>query len=250
MRDPLERLGVGAPGSPNDMQALRSHPFFSTIHWDTLWTDPGPPLETGLVKKEHPLAAGHDQNWEDVGAEWDSLVEGGQDSDGMEWSTDAEGPEYQFIRKTGYGHGLHVEEVGPMGEAPRYPQHPGIGIGIGVERNEDDEPPLPLEDHDHDHEDASTILGHHDVPLPVKSHPGTVIQSSTYTGSASSSSEGSMGDKLDAKLGSLSLRDKTSTSGPNSASVQAAEEAEVERGRNRALSPLQGNGLSNNNSDW
>ncbi|KAF9467270.1 kinase-like domain-containing protein, partial [Collybia nuda] len=45
VRDPTERLGVGSPGSDNAMLALRSHSFFSSINWETLWTDPPPPLE-------------------------------------------------------------------------------------------------------------------------------------------------------------------------------------------------------------
>ncbi|EMD33614.1 hypothetical protein CERSUDRAFT_56613, partial [Gelatoporia subvermispora B] len=44
VRDPAERLGAGPPGSPNDMQALRAHPFFASIKWGALWTDPVPPL--------------------------------------------------------------------------------------------------------------------------------------------------------------------------------------------------------------
>ncbi|KAI0717178.1 kinase-like domain-containing protein, partial [Cerioporus squamosus] len=36
VREPDQRLGAGPPGSPYDMQALRSHPFFASINWRTL----------------------------------------------------------------------------------------------------------------------------------------------------------------------------------------------------------------------
>ncbi|ETW80952.1 hypothetical protein HETIRDRAFT_319474, partial [Heterobasidion irregulare TC 32-1] len=41
----LLRLGAGPPGGDHDMAALRAHPFFASIHWQTLWTGPAPPLE-------------------------------------------------------------------------------------------------------------------------------------------------------------------------------------------------------------
>ncbi|KAF8258081.1 hypothetical protein EI94DRAFT_1755892 [Lactarius quietus] len=52
------------------MDELRAHPFFAPIRWDTLWDDPAPPLETGLVRRE-PAPA---DEWDDVGATWDELV--------------------------------------------------------------------------------------------------------------------------------------------------------------------------------
>ncbi|KIY53029.1 kinase-like protein, partial [Fistulina hepatica ATCC 64428] len=45
VRDPDARLGVGEPGSVNDLTALRSHSFFAAIDWDNLWSGPAPPLE-------------------------------------------------------------------------------------------------------------------------------------------------------------------------------------------------------------
>ncbi|KAJ7874694.1 kinase-like protein [Mycena olivaceomarginata] len=93
VHDPLKRLGAGPQGSTNDPAALKAHPFFASITWASLWTDPAPPIEAGLVKKEHPLAQGQDRNWEDVGAAWDQLVnnDDDDDSDGLEWASDAEG---------------------------------------------------------------------------------------------------------------------------------------------------------------
>ncbi|KAJ7497113.1 kinase-like domain-containing protein [Mycena latifolia] len=88
--------------------------FFSSIVWTSLWTDPAPPIEPGLVRKEHPLAQGQDRNWEDVGATWDELV-GNDDSDGIEWSSDVEGPR----RHDGHGNRTpnpHTTEIGPKDE--------------------------------------------------------------------------------------------------------------------------------------
>ncbi|KAJ6598350.1 kinase-like protein [Mycena vulgaris] len=111
IRDPLERLGAGPRGSPNDPSALKSHAFFSSIVWTSLWTDPAPPIEPGLVKKEHVITQGQDRNWEDFGAAWDELV-GNDDSDGIEWSSDVEGPR----QHNGHGNSTpnpHTTDIGP-----------------------------------------------------------------------------------------------------------------------------------------
>lgn len=36
-KDPKLRLGNGAPGSKNDMKALKSHPFFDGVNFETLY---------------------------------------------------------------------------------------------------------------------------------------------------------------------------------------------------------------------
>ncbi|KAI0631002.1 kinase-like protein [Trametes polyzona] len=74
--DPLERLGVEPKSSPSE---LRNHPFFSSpaedegglapMRWDTLWTDPPVPPETGIVAPA-PRHAGV-EDAEDV---WESMV--------------------------------------------------------------------------------------------------------------------------------------------------------------------------------
>ncbi|EKM80833.1 hypothetical protein AGABI1DRAFT_36927, partial [Agaricus bisporus var. burnettii JB137-S8] len=48
VREPAERLGVGSPGSENDIQALKDHHFFTSINWEKIWVCPPPPLEAGL----------------------------------------------------------------------------------------------------------------------------------------------------------------------------------------------------------
>jgi 3-phosphoinositide dependent protein kinase-1 len=120
------------------MEALRSHPFFARIHWDTLWDDPAPPLETGLVRRE-PAPV---DEWDDVGAAWDELVSGPDGSDdededdegvegshpngnshtharsrasgddGIEWAPDAQA----FVSPPA----IPPEEIGPHGEIPDY----------------------------------------------------------------------------------------------------------------------------------
>ena len=112
------------------MNALRAHPFFASINWSTLWTDPAPPLETGLVRREVPQPGQGD--WDDVGQAWDDLVgessdeestPGQRSNDGLAWAPDAEGAEYALFGKSraayevGY---VPPEDVGPRGELPDY----------------------------------------------------------------------------------------------------------------------------------
>ncbi|RDB28735.1 Serine/threonine-protein kinase ksg1 [Hypsizygus marmoreus] len=49
IKDPNARLGAGPDGSENSVESLRKHPFFEGIVWASLWTDPHPPLQSGLV---------------------------------------------------------------------------------------------------------------------------------------------------------------------------------------------------------
>ena len=120
------------------MEALRSHPFFASIRWETLWDDPAPPLETGLVQRELAPV----DEWDDVGAAWDELVSGPDGSedededdasvegshlhgsahsharsrapgdDGIEWAPDAQ----TFVSPPA----IPPEEIGPHGEMPDY----------------------------------------------------------------------------------------------------------------------------------
>ena len=120
------------------MEALRSHPFFACVRWDTLWDDPAPPLETGLVRRESAPV----DEWDDVGAAWDELVSGPDGSeyededdtsvegphpngkahaharsrapgdDGIEWAPDAQA----YVSPPA----IPPEEIGPHGEMPDY----------------------------------------------------------------------------------------------------------------------------------
>jgi 3-phosphoinositide dependent protein kinase-1 len=138
------------------MYALRAHPFFASIHWDTLWDDPAPPLETGLVRRE---AAPVDE-WDDVGATWDELVSGPDGSeeedeedgsveglhphpngnahghvrlrapgdDGIEWAPDAQA----FVSPPA----IPPEEIGPHGEMPDYAPE-ALALADAVDAAED-----------------------------------------------------------------------------------------------------------------
>jgi 3-phosphoinositide dependent protein kinase-1 len=137
------------------MEALRSHRFFASIHWDTLWDDPAPPLETGLVRRE---AAPVDE-WDDVGATWDELVSGPDGSededeedgsmeelphphgnanghvrlrapgdDGIEWAPDAQA----FVSPPA----IPPEEIGPYGEIPDYAPE-ALALADAVDAAED-----------------------------------------------------------------------------------------------------------------
>ena len=138
MRDPLERLGAGLPEGEHSMEALRSHPFFTSIRWVTLWDDPAPPLETGLVRRELAPV----DEWDDVGATWDELVSGpGGSEDEDEDDASVEGPHphgnpYTTARSRAPGDdgiewapdaqayvsppAIPPEEIGPHGEMPDY----------------------------------------------------------------------------------------------------------------------------------
>lgn len=148
------------------MAALRSHPFFASINWETLWSEPAPPLEPGLVRRED---LGSERKWEDVGAAWDALVGGKAESrsssaldsdddedeedeeggasednkegkrvrivgeDGIEWARDAHGTEFGLFGGRRSGKRLHstpptpLEELGPLNELPDYSDRLGMG---------------------------------------------------------------------------------------------------------------------------
>ncbi|KAH9938913.1 kinase-like protein [Amylocystis lapponica] len=241
VRDPALRLGAGPSGSDCDMQALRDHPFFDSIIWSTLWTDPVPSLEPGLVQKPHPLSHVADDmtNWEDVGAAWDNLVGDGDDpDDDMSWTSDGEGSQYIFgVGAKPVNVYVAGEEVGPMGERRPY-VFPAV-VGPQAEDEGFSEPPAasgqdapqgtsavrfaevaPTGSAVADEGGGATL----DVPSVVKAQPidvpHTGVVDTCSTGSVTSSSDGSPVDRLEA----------------------AMETASLNRGRNRAQTPIQGNG--------
>ncbi|CCL99842.1 uncharacterized protein FIBRA_01866 [Fibroporia radiculosa] len=237
VRDPLQRLGAGTPEDNNDMQALRAHPFFSSISWSTLWTDSAPPLEPGLVKKEqNPNQSSISSNWDDVGATWDNLVGENEDlDDDISWASDGEGA-YTLgsaAAKSPSGY-IYTESVGPMGERrpysfPNPPTSspvdaratlPDSNLVEVVKPSADtiDEPPAGLVS-------AHTNGGHppndtDDHAMPIDVPKGSAAETRSV-GSATSSSDGSPVDQAGA----------------------AMEEASS-RGRNRAQTPILGNSIS------
>ncbi|KAI0365672.1 kinase-like protein [Pilatotrama ljubarskyi] len=226
VRDPDQRLGAGPPGSPWDMQALRSHPFFSSINWRTLWTDPAPPLEPGLVKKETPPASAQ------LRSAWDALVdsdnyENAVDDDEISWESDGRGGEYHL--GAGPVNGLdHSEAIGPYGEKRPSMLPPLPLADVAEERNGSSDgvrfvAPPKEDSPESDDEGRDTVNSDLDIPGVARSPPIDVPRvpgpGSHSTGSITSSSDGSPVDKLAAALD------------------------EAARGRNRAQTPIQGNGL-------
>ncbi|CDO69253.1 hypothetical protein BN946_scf185042.g155 [Trametes cinnabarina] len=230
VRDPDQRLGAGPPGSPWDMDALRNHPFFSGINWRTLWTDPAPPLEPGLVKKEPPAPSTF------VHSAWEALVNSDNydnaiEDDEVSWASDGEGGEYGLGSTPPQTNGRHAEPVGPYGETRRSTLAPLPLANVEEERSgssdgvrfveppkEKEECPDPNDDEGRDvvHDEMEVIGLARSPPIDVPRIPGPGSHS---TGSVSSSSDGSPVDKL------------------------AAAMDEASRGRNRAQTPIQGNGL-------
>ncbi|KAL0956117.1 hypothetical protein HGRIS_002284 [Hohenbuehelia grisea] len=205
VRDPTERLGVGYTGTPTDIFALRSHSFLAGTNWDTLWSDPAPPIEPGLVRKEHPLAAGRDQNWEDVGSAWDELASG--DDDGLSWASDS--PEI-LLRPNGFlGGPPATVDVGPMGELASYAR-------VSADKAEVQAPSTALHGAVADGVNDTDFPSHRDSPSMT----------------ASSSSEGSPTERLGDTLASLKLRSGTAEHDPDQDS---------ERGRSTIPTPLLGN---------
>lgn len=208
VKDPNLRLGAGKPGSANDIQALRSHPFFSTIVWETLWTEPVPTLEPGLFRRVPEK--GEDTRWEDMNSAWDELV-AGEDEDEIEWAD-------QEAQSGEVGTDVEAESVatGPMGETLRRP--------------------LVRQDTASTIQPPTSVL---DVPLPDLIPP---LQSSPLRETAGrslspKSSEGSPEGQINQKVEELTLHAPR----PTFSTIVADEDG---RGRNKALTPVQGNGPS------
>lgn len=102
------------------MAALRNHKLFHSLQWGTLWADPPPALEAGLLKKVHPLSPKQPDAWDHITDSWDQLAEredalaDDDKDDEIPWAADARGPSVLIKRRD------PVEpqnvEIGPMGE--------------------------------------------------------------------------------------------------------------------------------------
>lgn len=153
------------------------------------------------------------------------------DDDGMGWAEDAHGAEFERYRLRGTTTFKRasriVEEVGPMGELPDYvlttaqvessstPENatPNGTDDAAKVANEADKASLPYTTIPQ----TSTLSS--SIPIPVSSTP----HNGNPPGSGTSSSDGSLVDK--------------------SGVVAVIAALELDRGRNRALTPVQGNGL-------
>ncbi|KAJ6584605.1 kinase-like domain-containing protein [Mycena capillaripes] len=91
VHDASKRLGAGSRGSANDPSGLKSHFFFADIVWLSLWTDPAPRIETGPVKNEDQPTRSPEENWQDLDAAWEKLVNDVENDSGIELSSDVGG---------------------------------------------------------------------------------------------------------------------------------------------------------------
>ncbi|TFK92034.1 kinase-like protein [Polyporus arcularius HHB13444] len=233
VRDPDQRLGAGPPGSPYDMQALRSHPFFASINWRTLWTAPAPPIEAGLVKKDPPQPSNLSLRlaWDELDGDENAFEEDDDDLEDEEapsWTSNGQG-QYELSSPQPNGHANpEPEDVGPYGERRTGTLPPLPLSNVEEESGSSSDgvrfiapspqtfPSIPedeIRDTVNDVLDVSFVARSSPIDVPRASGPG-----SHSTGSVSSSSEGSPVEKLAAALD------------------------EAARGRNRAQTPIQGNG--------
>ncbi|KAF8064131.1 kinase-like domain-containing protein [Lyophyllum atratum] len=85
--EPEKRLGAGGEGEVNSTRALKAHPFFATVNWNTVWEDPHPPLESGLRLPAEPIPA--PESDAELGAQLreERLLD--QDDDEIAWAKDA-----------------------------------------------------------------------------------------------------------------------------------------------------------------
>lgn len=126
-------MGAGNPGSSTDVAALKEHAFFKSISWDTLWSDPVPPLEAGIVKRDGGVNGFNDAY--DVGAEWDRLVGAAaeQEDDEAEYAGEA----VNEVRPLSQGVVADSAVSGPIRNGRRYfpslpPQSPLSSAPVDV----------------------------------------------------------------------------------------------------------------------
>jgi 3-phosphoinositide dependent protein kinase-1 len=271
VRDPTQRLGAGGPDSAHSYTALRAHPFFASVSWETLWTDPVPSLEAGLVKKEVPAAdEGEERQWDDVGEMWDRLVDGNADvgsgsgegevsGDGVGWAMDSEGTMLHSF-KTRHAGGAKYTEEGPMGEKPDYlmwQSRTSEGRMMPGLEEDLEETQTVIGEHEHDtalsdiqtspplipQAGAEPLSPSEASPTPTEIIPAPIaihVPRMSGPGSGSSSSDGSPVEGVVADL-TVKLR--------IGSDAETKLKPSLSRGRNRAQTPVQGNGPCSN-ADW
>jgi 3-phosphoinositide dependent protein kinase-1 len=156
---------------------------------------------------------GRDQDWDDVGAAWDDLVDsGGSDHDDLEWASDGEAPEYELQPNEHFS--ITGTEI-PRGEVDIEP--------LGNTR------PMPIRRGTETTVRTTTHIFRETEGVTIG------VRNSSFSGSPpSSSSEGSP----DVARGiSISPSERSSTEQADR--IIPVSEA---RGRNQAMSPVQGNG--------
>ena len=193
--------------------------FFKDIKWETLWSDPAPPMEAGLLKKEHPLS---ESNY-DVGVAWEKLVGGAEDEDdevNAPWVSD----NHELMTSAGalnmYPFAGGGGEIGPLDDVPSDVVPPQASPLKGIAPVDETETrgrlglsvPSP---------NVTNGIQQSSHPIDISSHSSGTRDSIVSSGSASSSSEGSPVGRLNAAIGAISLS------------------TEPDRGRDRATTPIQ-----------
>jgi 3-phosphoinositide dependent protein kinase-1 len=158
---------------------------------------------------------GHGHDWDDVGAAWDELV-GSEvsDHDELEWASDCETPAYErrssrYFNTIETGGPRPEVDIGPLGEILR-PVQRRRGTDTTVH-----------------------------IPTHNFIEAGEGMPSTSFSGSPpSSSSEGGPDIR---GIESTSISERSLTDQQEQTAVP-----EEERGRNQAMSPVQGNGTPDN----
>lgn len=191
VKSPVERLGAGEPGSSNDMKALKSHPFFASIDWATLWTVSAPTIESGLVKRE-PRPANN--SWDDVGYNWDHVVAFPRGHDEIPWAGE---DDEELDQRT--EHGYNSSSSAALEEETE-------GENSSNTSGDTEEKGPTETKHLGGQQLADPVVAPASKPIPVPAPP--VQQDLFATGSTTSSSEGSPIEKLSAAL-EAALRGRT-----------------------------------------
>ncbi|KAH0579767.1 hypothetical protein H2248_002604 [Termitomyces sp. 'cryptogamus'] len=130
--EPADRLGA------NDMSALKSHPFFSSIDWPTIWQLPHPPLESGLKLPPEPVTPiSSDQ---ELSAQLREERMQDEDADDIPWAKDARIAAYL----PGLRHMNTMPPVQPVGDYkfPRLgPNEDGLPYEVAIQ-----DPPTEADD--------------------------------------------------------------------------------------------------------
>lgn len=249
VRDPDQRLGAGPEGGDSDMAALRAHPFLASIKWDTLWTDPAPPLEAGLLKKEPPPPEEAIGNWEDVGAAWDKLVLGDEQpgEDGLQWASDTErGGSSEYSHEPS-ANGAHVQtkdaEIGPMGEIRTMSTSQPILVRTRPSDEAVPEPTHGGSPSNSSNGGGSPVISPPSQPILVRTAPveDAALHESVFAGSPSSEGGSPVERRLASAVRQMKSFSFRHTSPERSVPSESLLE-EQERGRDQAMTPVQGNG--------
>jgi 3-phosphoinositide dependent protein kinase-1 len=263
------------------MQALRSHPFLATVDWKTLWTSPAPPLEAGMLKKDPQPPGRTDgiKTWEDVGAAWDDLIDGGRDEDEMSWASDDAPEGFKFGSADTNDSGMRSYEgaVGPMGEVrPSAPLRPTSVGSSGDERN-GRSTPQPLNQNGSTISDkregsshtpsgsssgvrfkeaaeATSSLEHQSATKPVEETSDSGAEADegrdTVAATLDDIPTAVRTQAIDVPFLPNGVRDSYSTGSSSSDGGSPPLPASLERGRNRSQTPIQGHGTLCDDEEW